>query len=91
MVVRFRDVNISYVSNSKKRKSRKRKRISFVNENEMTCLFDKISDIRAVKRLRRRKGLINVIVEVEYKEKNEDGEFCYLGWLIGTIIVYNFR
>lgn len=92
MVARSRDVNISYASNSKKRKSRKRKRTSLVNENEMTCPPDKTSDIRAAKRSRRRgKGLINAIVEVEYKEKNEDGELCYLGWLTGTITAYNSR
>ena len=53
---------------------------------------DKPKDIKIARRARRRgKELLNSMVEVEYKEKNEDGELCYLGWLKGTITAYNSR
>ena len=44
---------------------------------------------RSEKIAKRGKGLINGIVEVKYKEKNEDGELCYLGWFTRTITAYN--
>ena len=98
MVARSRNVNISYSVDSQKRKNRKRKRTSLVANAETTKQDDangppdKAKDIKTAKRARRRgKGLINSMVEVEYKEKNEDGELCYLGWLKGTITAYNSR
>lgn len=53
---------------------------------------DKTKDIKTAKRARRRgKGLINSMIEVEYKEKSEEGELSYLGWLKGSITAYNSR
>lgn len=96
MAASSKDVSITYSSNSNKKKTKKRKRASLVNdsikENDANGPPDKAKDIRAAKRSRRRgKGLIDAAVEVEYKEKNEDGQLCYLGWLTGTITAYNFR
>ncbi|XP_068726506.1 uncharacterized protein [Montipora capricornis] len=98
MVARSRNVNISYSVESQKRKNRKRKRTSLVanadtsKQDDANGPPDKAKDIKTAKRARRRgKGLINSMVEVEYKEKNEDGELCYLGWLKGTITAYNSR
>ena len=98
MVARSRNVNISYLVDSQKRKNGKRKRTSLVANAETSKQDnangppDKAKDIKTAKRARRRgKGLINSMVEVEYKEKNEDGELCYLGWLKGTITAYNSR
>ena len=76
MVARSRDVNISYSVDSNKRKNRKRKRTSLVADAETFRQHDangppdKAKDIKSAKRARRRgKGLINSMVEVEYKEK----------------------
>ena len=76
MVARSRDVNISYSADSKKRKNRKRKRTSLVADAETFKQHDangppdKAKDIKSARRARRRgKGLINSMVEVEYKEK----------------------
>ena len=98
MVARSRDVNISYLVDSKKRKNRKRKRTSLVayaetfKQHDANGPPDKPKDIKTAMRARRRgKGLLNSTVEVEYKEKNEDLELCYLGWLKGTITAYNSR
>ena len=96
MAASSQDVSITYSSNSNKKKNKKRKRASLVNdsvnENNANGPPDKPKDIRAAKRARRRgKGLIDAVVEVEYKEKNEDGTLCYLGWLKGTITAYNSR
>ena len=95
MVASSKDVSITYSSSTNK-KNKKRKRASLVNdsikENDANGPPDKAKDIRAAKRSRRRgKGLIDATVEVEYKEKNEDGQVCYLGWLTGTITAYNSR
>ena len=59
-------------------------------QNDTNGPSDKAKDIKTAKKARGRdKGLINSVVEVEYKEKNEDGELCYLGWLKGSITAYN--
>ena len=76
MVARSRDVNISYSVDSNKRKNRKRKRTGLVadagtfKQHDANGPPDKAKDIKTAKRARRRgKGLINSMVEVEYKEK----------------------
>ena len=94
MAASSKDVSITYSSSSNKKKNKKRNRTSLVNdsvkENDAHGPPDKDKDIRAAKRSRQRgKGLIDAAVEVEYKEKNEDGQLCYLGWLTGTITAYN--
>ena len=96
MAASSQDISITYSSNSNKKKNKKRKRASLVDDsvkaNDTNGPPDKTKDIRATKRARRRgKGLIDAVVEVEYKEKNEDGQLCYLGWLKGTITAYNSR
>ena len=49
---------------------------------------DKAKDMKTAKRAQRRgKGVINSMVEVKYKEKDEDGELCYLGWLKNNLNV----
>ena len=74
MAASFKDVSITYSSNSNKKKNKKRKRASMGNdsikENDANGPPDKAKDIRAAKRSRRReKGLIDATVEVEYKKK----------------------
>ena len=96
MAASFKDVSITYSSNSDKKKNKKRKPATLVNdsikENDANGPPDKAKDIRTAKRSRRRgKGLIDAAVEVEYKEKNEDGQLCYSGRLTGTITAYNSR
>ena len=75
MVARSRDVNISYMVDSKKRKNRKRKPTSLVADAETFKQHDangppdKAKDIKTAKSARRKgKGLLNSMVEAEYKE-----------------------
>ena len=83
----------SYSVDSKKRKYEK-KHTSLATDAETSKQHDangppdKAKDIKTAKRAQRRgKGVINSMVEVEYKEKNEDGELCYLGWLKNNLDV----
>ena len=91
MVARSRDVNISYSVDSNKRKNRKRKRTGLVadagtfKQHDANGPPDKAKDIKTAKRARRRgKGLINSMVEVEYKEKKMKMENSVIwgGWRV---------
>ena len=75
-MARSRDVSKSYSVDSKKRKYEK-KHTSLAADAETSKQHnangppDKAKDIKAAKRAQRRgKGVINSMVEVEYKEKN---------------------